>query len=192
MAIKKRIYKSYVDTKNIKITEDTKNNLRNLLEVPIKNASNKSVLVILKNPSKATKNESDYTVNKVIEYCKRKDYNKIYIMNLFPYYSTKPKGVKKFINSNNYTQFMAKNLSVLKNTITNVDDVIEAWGTDTIGCKKTYDNVIDKVNKILQKEKAKSGRQNLEVYYVGKLSKKDKYPLHGQRWEYNMKMIYKK
>lgn len=189
MAIKKHIYKRYVDTKSIKITEDTKNNLRNLLEVPIRNNGNKSVLVILKNPSKATNNQSDYTVNKVIEYCKRKDYNKVYIMNLFSYYSTKPKGVKIFINSNNYTQFMEKNLSVLEETIANVDDVIEAWGTDTIGCKKEYDKTIKKVNEILQKEKLKSGRQNLGVYYVGNLSNKGNYPLHGQRWEYNMKMI---
>ena len=93
------------------------------------------------------------------------------------------KGVKKFIeNKSIYNDCIGKNLKILKENISISDDIIVAWGTDTINCKKEYNRIIELVeNEIKDKN----------VYYVGRISTCG-YPLHAQRWEDDMtKQVYK-
>lgn len=176
-------YKEFVNKDGINIDDDSNKNIRYLLTIPIDNTEDKSVLVILKNPSMATKEESDYTINKVLKFCHQNQYKIVRIMNLFPYYSTDPKGVKKFIeNKSIYNDCIEKNLKILKENISISDDIIVAWGTDTINCKKEYNRIIELVeNEIKDKN----------IYYVGRISTCG-YPLHAQRWEDDMtKQVYK-
>lgn len=56
-------------------------------------------------------------------------------MNLFPYYSTEAAGVKKFIQSSNFNKVMKKNMTVMKTLINEADDLIVAWGGNSIGNK---------------------------------------------------------
>lgn len=170
-------YKDFVNKDKTIIDEDMDNNLRYVLTTQIDNKEDKSALVILKNPSMANKEESDYTVNKVLKFCYENKYKKVHIMNLFPYYSTDPKGVKKFIEDKTiYNISMEKNINKLKEYISYSDDIIVAWGTNTIGCKNEYNKAIKSVeDKIKDKN----------VYYVGSIND-DGYPLHAQRWEHSM------
>lgn len=184
---RKHMYDDYVNDQAIDIQEDKKNKLRYLLEIPLNSNKSKSVLVILKNPSKASKTKSDYTINKVIKFCKQENYSKIYIMNLFPYYSTNPQNVRTFINNTNlYKTSMENNSNVLKRTLNNVDDVIVSWGTNTIGNKKIYTSVVNLFTTII------NDNFNIQsVYHVGSLNKNE-YPLHARMWNYNMKkQLYK-
>lgn len=133
----------------------------------------------MKNPSKADKEISDHTINNVLKFCKGK-YSTIYIMNLFPFYSTNPLGVKKIIKSKDFEYIMKKNDEVLKSTIQGCDDVIVAWGGDSIGNKEAYLKVIKRVEEIIDDSqkpknavKLKGGNDNKQ------------YPWHPQVWEVN-------
>lgn len=150
------------------------------MEIPISSSSkaNKEILVILKNPSKATMKKSDYTINRVLKFCYKWQYSKVYIMNLFPYYSTAAKGVNKFIkNKTIYYTAMENNIEMLKHVAKNIDDVIVAWGSNTIKCGRLYGKVAKRVESELN---------NKNVYCVGGKTKYN-YPLHAQRWKDNMK-----
>ena len=173
-------YKGYVDNANIAIDPSKKNGFyRYLLSIPLKNSGCKSVLVILKNPSKADKEQSDHTINNVLKFC-RKDYKKVYIVNLFPCYSTNPKGVKKFISSAHFAPQMKNNINTLKAVLAEVDEVIFAWGRNSIGNKKEYDkaikNVLDEIRC--------SNKKTFAVRKKGKLLKRT-YPWHAQVWAVN-------
>ena len=55
--------------------------VRFVLEIETKSENDKSILVVMKNPSQANKYQSDKTVNNVIENL-HTDYRHIYIVNL--------------------------------------------------------------------------------------------------------------
>lgn len=171
-------YKEYVDKQNISIEGDKI--YRYLLQIPfiLKN-KNKTALVILKNPSKADKTVSDHTINNVLKYCKD-HYDKVYIMNLFPCYFTNANYVNKFINSNEFDDRMQENIKVLDNTLNLVDDVIVAWGGDSIGNKKIYDKSI---NEVLQHIEL-ANKSPLDIRLKENPVKR-KYPWHAQVWAVN-------
>lgn len=100
-------------------------------------------------------------------------------MNLFPYYSTPAQGVNTFIKDKSiYNQALEKNIETLKEVTQNVNDIIVAWGKDSIGCKDEYTKVISQVeNEIKDKD----------VYYVGTINE-DGTPLHAQVWADSMIM----
>jgi len=174
-------YKKYVDIKKIQMNGVGK--FRYLLHIPFKNSiSNNKVLVIMKNPSKATNYESDKTINNVLKFCNTR-YSEVYIMNLFPYYSTNPSGIKTFIAMKKFVQIMKKNDGVLNETINRVDSVIVAWGGNSIGNKEHYDKAIKRVEDII--ESSKKIRHAVRVQ--GK-SIERKYPWHPQVWAVNNKL----
>lgn len=178
-------YKEYIDIKNIVI--DASNSFRYLLTVPyLDNKSDRSALVIMKNPSKADKTISDHTINNVLKFCEGK-YSKVYFMNLFPFYSTDPLGVKEFIKSKDFEKIMKKNDEVLKATIHECDDVIVAWGRDSIGNKEAYLKAIQRIEKIIDdSEKTKNA-----VKLKGGNEDKQ-YPWHPQVWAVNNELeLYK-
>lgn len=54
-------------------------------------------MVILQNPSKASKDISDQTVNKVLEVLYNFKYGKVYLTNLIPYYGTNSKEISELV-----------------------------------------------------------------------------------------------
>ncbi|MGG3691782.1 DUF1643 domain-containing protein [Heyndrickxia ginsengihumi] len=174
------LYKNYVRKEEIKIKGDLSNNLRYLLEVPLKNNTNKSVLVILKNPSLADQNESDRTINNVLKFCNTKQYSKVYIMNLYSFYSTDPDGIADLIKNNQEMLAIGScNDTILRQTSQKVNDVIVAWGSNTFGCTEKYKKRIKEVTSFIEGK---------SIYYVESISKCGWYPKHAQIWSVNQEI----
>ena len=155
------------------------------LKLTIDDTKTDNVVVVLKNPSRATKEVSDKTVFTVTNYIKRnskrfKSMNNvgtITIVNLMPIYetdSTKLKGM--LINP-----FDDKNIETIDEVTSKTSLVIIAWGDTPRGLSKEYGKLKASVLKILAKN-------NNSIYYVDKLSNFGN-PKHGQVWGYSDKLI---
>lgn len=171
------LYKDYVKKDDIQIETDLSSNLRYLLEVPLINNTNKSVLVIMKNPSKADQYESDRTINNVLKFCNSKQYSKVYIMNLYSYYSTDPNAIAELIKSGQEMLAIGReNDRILQQTSEKVNDVIVAWGSNTFNCTEKYKKRIKRVTNIIKGK---------EISYVESISECRWYPKHAQIWSVN-------
>lgn len=171
------LYKDYVKKEEIQIQVDSSKNLRYLLEVPLINNSNKSVLVIMKNPSLADQYESDRTINNVLKFCHSNQYSKVYIMNLYSYYSTDSNGIANLIKNGQETLAVGReNDRILQQTTEKVNDVIVAWGGNTFGCTDKYKQRIKQVTRIIDGK---------TPHYVEDISKCRWYPKHAQVWSVN-------
>lgn len=171
------LYKDCVIKEEIDLKVDSENNGRYLLEVPLVNDSDKSVLVILKNPSKADQYESDLTINRVLKFCHFKQYSKVYIVNLYSYYSTDSAAIAKLIRDEQEALAVGiNNDQILRDILDQVDEVIVAWGSNTFGCTKEYKQRIKRVINLLEGK---------DLYYVEKNSKCGWYPKHAQVWSVN-------
>ena len=156
-------------------------NKRLWLTLTIDKDKKESIVVILKNPSRATKDISDKTVYTVTTYIhknreKYKQLNNvgtIIILNLIPFYETYS---DQLINSK-FELIDVKNMDVIKEFTSKHKNVIIAWGDHPKGLLKQYKELTDTVLSIL-----KANKNN--IYYVDKLSKKLN-PKHGQVWAYN-------
>lgn len=192
-------YPDFVDAENIKAVELQGNmfSYRYYLEIPFnKNKSNKSLVVILKNPSSANKYLCDLTIFRVCKLAYKYNYSSVIILNLFPVRATKAKQVQLFYQSNNYISIMAKNLQFIKNCCEN-KDVIFAWGKNSIGALRTFPNHYNAAISSV----TLSVTQN--TYYVdsctcntlrcntntNNVHSAVRYPLHGLRWSNNSIMI---
>lgn len=124
-------------------------NVRFLLTIDTKSPMQRTILVIMKNPSQATESNSDKTINNVItNLCAQ--YSRIYIMNLFPYYSTKANGLLSFLEDADHENILMINDGLISIYAAQSDDILLGWGTNTIGMKqKTYDDRIKEVMSII-------------------------------------------
>lgn len=167
-------YKDYVDIDNIEINQET--GYRYSLFIPLKKTVNKKhVLVIMRNPSEANKSISDKTINNVLSFCHNK-YGGVYMANLYPYYETKSRKLKDFIDLESYKEKMEKNSQALEGLLKNIDDVIVAWGTSSTGSKyeENYRNTVRSVSNKLT-------RANKNVYAMRFVSSRN--PWHPRNWE---------
>lgn len=113
------------------------------------NKKEKSILVIMKNPSKATQYQSDKTINNVIENL-WEEYKYIYIANLFPYYSTKANGLLSFFERKDNNTILMINKKIIEAYEKKVNDILIGWGTNTIGMKQLeYETMIDSIMQII-------------------------------------------
>jgi|SRR3989344_4467315 len=162
-----------------------KENKRLWLSLTIDNDSLDSVVVILKNPSRATAKESDKTVSNVTNYIHKnrmnyqhlKNVGKIFILNLIPFYETDSSKLvflkEKVIDKENHetiNEFCSKH-----------KNVIIAWGNHPKGLYNEYEYLKKLVRKILK-------TNNNNIFYVDKFSKNDN-PKHGQVWGYKNRLI---
>lgn len=167
-----RVYKN-----KITFIGDIEKNERYLLTIPLKNTGNKTVLVIMKNPSKANSEISDRTINNVLKFCSRKGYREVNIMNLFSYYSTDPLGITNLIYEGKYAKAVGEeNNKILEITLKNIDEVIVAWGGNSINRANHYNKRIKDVLNIIK---------NKNLFYVENISKDGLYPKHPQVWSVN-------
>lgn len=156
--IKKFQYKSN-EVKNVESIGVSNINVRFLLTIETTAENENKILVIMKNPSKATNTISDKTINNVIKNLYQK-YSIIYIMNLFPYYSTKATGLLSFFKNVDNEFILKINDLILDFVIRKTDDILVGWGINTIGMKNVdYDNRISNVIGILSNHKK-------IIYYV--------------------------
>lgn len=85
-------YKNHVTITDIKYDDE----FRFFIEADLENGDkNKIALVIMQNPSKANRDESDQTIDRVLEIMYESGYGKCYIMNLIPYYATNSADIAK-------------------------------------------------------------------------------------------------
>jgi len=173
-------YPSFVLGSEAEITE-TK---RYWLKLIIDNTKKDNVVVILKNPSRATKDISDKTVFTVTNYIKRNskrfkcmnNVGTITIVNLMPFYETDSTKLKGML----IDPFDDKNIETIDEVTSKTSLVIIAWGDQPRGLSIEYGKLKASVLKILTKN-------NNSIYYVDKLSKVGN-PKHGQVWGYSDKL----
>jgi hypothetical protein len=176
--MKKPVYKhqDFIVDKNYSRTDKK----RFWLELTINKNCTENIIVIMKNPSRATLEVSDKTVYNVCNYIflnknnreELKNIGKIIILNLIPFYETYSKeliGLKEQIID-------LENLEVIKKITSRDSTVIIAWGNHPSKLHKEYEIIKQKVLRILEVN-------NNEVYYVDKLSNTGN-PKHGQIWGY--------
>jgi len=165
---------------NITDLRDESENKRYYLELTINSDKSENIVVIMKNPSKASHEISDCTVYRVTNYIHRnankkelQNIGKIIILNLIPLYETySGKLVESAIPLED-----KKNIDIIDKYCSENEKVIIAWGNYPKGLRKEYEQIKCKVFKILEKHKNK-------VFYVQSLSKSNN-PKHGQIWGYN-------
>lgn len=121
---------------------------REILQIELNKLGDKSVSVIMMNPSEADSTQSDGTVNKVIEFFVKSfqrplnernkritDIKYLNILNLLPIYNPNSKGLNNDLDiiineqSNEYLQsLLESNIQLTLETISTSDYVVLAWG----------------------------------------------------------------
>ena len=170
-------YQDFIINKDYERTEQK----RYWLELTINKDITENIIVIMKNPSRATLDVSDKTVFNVCNYIflkkndrkELKNIGKIIILNLIPFYETYSKELiaikDKIIDT--------ENLEIVKKFTSTDCRVIIAWGNHPDKLYKEYEILKQKVFQILKENDNK-------VFYVDKLSAAGN-PKHAQIWGYN-------
>lgn len=150
------------------------------LELVYDESKDESLVVILKNPSRANKEISDKTVYNVSSYIYKnrnrypefKHIGSIVILNLIPYYQTYSDQLEPLRNE----IINHQNLKTIDRFTKKSTNVIIAWGNHPKGLLKEYEELKASVMNILSVN-------NNKVLYVDKMSKANN-PKHGQVWGY--------
>ena len=161
------------------------NTKRYALYLELDNSASEPLLVILKNPSRATTQISDKTVYNVSNYI-YKNHNKhealksigsISIVNLMPHYQTH----SHLLQKQSKTLVDSKNFETIDTLCRHINTVIIAWGNAPKGLDEPYERMKAKTLNILKTHKNR-------VYYVKQLSAAGN-PRHGQVWAYKDPLI---
>ncbi|MES2804061.1 MAG: DUF1643 domain-containing protein [Bacteroidota bacterium] len=150
------------------------------LELTLNKECTENIIVIMKNPSRATLEVSDKTVFNVCNYIFKnkngseelKNVGKIIILNLIPLYETYSKELVAL--KDKIIDF--ENLDVIKSYAAKDSRVIIAWGNSPDKLDKEFEILKQEVLQILKNNKN-------QVYYVDKLSAAGN-PKHAQIWGY--------
>ena len=165
-------YKDYVS--NIEIIGN--NVYRYLISFTLKEAEYKSALVILQNPSKASKDISDQTVNKVLDVLHNFKYEKVYLTNLIPYYGTSSKEISEMVKGK--SKVFKENDEIIKEKIETVDKIFVAWGGRNGFDLEFYNSRLSSIRKLLE---------NKDVYCY-KINRNGT-PIHPTRNQWKVKCL---
>jgi hypothetical protein len=162
-----------------------KENKRLWLSLTINIKLKESLTVILKNPSRATKDISDKTVYTVTSYVHKnrekypqlKNIGTVIILNLIPFYET----YSELLAESNLKIIDKKNMQTINDLTLKHKNVIIGWGDHPKGLYKEYEELKKKALNTL-----KANKNN--IFYVDKLSKNGN-PKHGQVWGYDNKLL---
>lgn len=134
----------------------------------------KTALVIMQNPSKATKSVSDQTVNTVLKILHQFRYSKVHITNLIPLYGTDSGTISDLAENN--LEIYKENDCIISKLSHEVSKVFVAWGGKNKFSSEFYNRRIEAIQRILQKNIAYCYRKN-----------KNGTPLHPSRgrWKDN-------
>jgi len=137
-------YKDYVS--DIKINGNEQ--FRFLLEFDLLNCDKgKSALVIMQNPSKATLDISDQTINRVLDLMHKFKYYKVYIVNLIPIYGTDSGSISDF--AENERDIYSNNDKIIVDKINEVSKIFVAWGGRNKFSKTFYNQRVSSVYNLL-------------------------------------------
>jgi len=167
------------------VTLDKTDTKRYWLNLNIDDTKDESIIVILKNPSRANETISDKTVFNVTNYIyKNRDTNpllenigNVIILNLIPYYET----YSDKLHTIETEIIDEENLRIIDKLTAIHSKVIIAWGNAPNKLESSYNTLVSVVNSSLI-------RNNNQVFYVDRLSKKSN-PKHGQIWGYADKLL---
>ena len=81
------------------------------------------ILYIMLNPSIGNESIDDPTIRRLLSFTRKFDYGGFFVGNLFTYITPNPKTLDTSIGLTN------KNLNVLENLVSKVDNVVYAWGS---------------------------------------------------------------
>lgn len=155
------------------------------LKLTIDESSEGKIVVILKNPSRATKDISDKTIFNVTNYIYKnrevhepfKNVGTIIVLNLIPLYETYSENLQliseKIVDKTNLKwidRFCSENKNVLI-----------AWGNHPKGLRNEYEEIKDKVLDTFKKN-------DNNIFYVEKLSAQGN-PKHGMVWGYDNPLL---
>lgn len=139
-------YKEFVNVDGIKV--DNEHKYRLMLEITLSGGEkNKSALVIMQNPSKATETVSDQTVNRVLDLLHNFKYEKVYIANLIPFYATDSAKVAKKaeLEDNLYVE----NDSIICEKVNSVSKIFVAWGGRNKFSNNLYKSRVKAIREII-------------------------------------------
>ncbi len=164
---------------------ESKGNKRYALIVTVDSHKPETLVVIQKNPSKATEHISDLTINRVIQFIKKNVNNhplldrcgKIIFMNLISIYETYSEKLKM----SQHGIFDQSNMEIIDTYCNKHSNVIIGWGDAPKGLFQEYEHIKLTVFEIFQ-------RYSNTLYYIDSLSKAGN-PKHGQRWAYTSKLL---
>lgn len=151
------------------------------LELVIDESKDESIVVILKNPSRANQVVSDKTVYNVSNYIYRNrekydvfsNVKSIIILNLIPHYQTYSKKLEVLKNE----VICQDNLDTINRVTSRHSKIIIAWGNHPSGLYQEYEILKEQVMQILTDN-------NNQVFYVDKFSKAEN-PKHAMVWGYS-------
>lgn len=177
----KKIKPTYKHPEFVLVTADKrieKENKRLWLSLKIDKIATESLLVILKNPSRASKDISDKTVFTVTNYVHRnrkkisafKNIGTVIIVNLIPFYET----YADQLGILGVNIIDKQNQDTIMDLTSKHKNVIVAWGDHPKGLYKEYEQLKQTTFDTLRANKN-------NVFYVDKLSKNGN-PKHGQVW----------
>lgn len=142
---------------------------------------NKSIVVILKNPSSADEKKADSTIRKVETYVYHKfsDVKYLRILNIFSIRGTDPLDINILLKEKGYDYIVGQeNNMFFKKTLLKSDYIICAWGGNSGIDKEKYKFRISEVIKMIKNTGNKPAWQ-----VCGKQITKE--PLHGLMWGYD-------
>lgn len=177
--MKKPVYKYPDFVQNIELEKTDEK--RFWLKLRIDESKSESIVVILKNPSRANKEVSDKTVYNICNYIYRNQDNhdvlkavgSIVILNHMPHYQTYSNQLEPLNNE----VICQQNTDTIRSFTSKHSNVIIAWGNHPKGLFKQYEFLKVQVMEILAENSNK-------VFYVDKLSIAGN-PKHAQIWAYN-------
>lgn len=174
-------YPPFVLKSLIQCEEDVTENYRYSLTIPFSRIPKNKVFVILKNPSVAAAKDSDHTANRVANYCFRKGFDQVTLMNLFAYRTPNADDLVELCKNKGGEQRIKgiRNDEFIRQAAGEASKIIVAWGTAPKGFERIYIRRIKDVLRLLNP---------LPITYVDRVSEKGPYPLHGQVWGYEMEM----
>lgn len=143
----------------------------------------KTVTVILKNPSAADEKKSDATIRRVETYVHTNipDAARLNILNIFAYRATYAEDVNTKIKQNDLLAAIGReNDSHIQSLCEDSDYIICAWGSHSKISKKLYDQRLTQVKELITPFESK-------LYEVKGVAKH--YPQHGLYWSYEYPMI---
>lgn len=157
-----------------------KENKRLWLKLIVDENATESIVIILKNPSRATKDISDKTIFNVTNYIYKnrekfspfKNIGTLIFLNLIPYYET----YSSLLASSNFNIIDEENIKTISTFSSKHKNVLIAWGDHPKGLYNEYEILKKSIFHILKSN-------NNQLYFVDNLSKSGN-PKHGQMWGY--------
>lgn len=135
-----------------------------------KSEKEKILVVIMMNPSQADQDKSDKTVNKILKWATKKNYNKVFIRNCIPFNETDsnnlPKLLEQYCNKE-FEEIMKKNYDYIEKAVKDTykdedSNVLLATGSPKNAKMEVYMNAI---YKLLEEKISYFYKDNEDGYY---------------------------